>query len=871
MFSDRIVDLVEEFDEEDLIRRFDVDFDAPLWHKYAIGILQMRGAFDPAPDGDYRAAAVRVGAHWCAIVRADVNYDLLEGLRLMNASSGDAERLRSVLGEAGEFTGYAVARWYDGAAKIRYRLGSYSSARISFETAAAIARTHSLDWCLPDLLSNFYRARYEEIRQSAATEHGDKRLQAHVDELAAERDRIAAAVADALAKVRTAGRDDPPVRPRELLRGHSSVLHNLAVALKDQGRIDESLAMSRTSFAVSELLGDEYRIGQSRNHQALLDRSAAPELFRILSTGEWRRGRLIAKQQLAGLVGGEEGVAAIESLLGQLAHDSEATGGTGMDIDLYAFSVRMFASIVDAMKAKDSDATAYEARLSEQRMIMAASVRDAVAMPAYKRAYAKAVRPSYLEAIRSVLDDAKLAPVDRWERAFRFAEESTARELLDMLASAGLPQLQVEAAATPTRLASSASDGRQRSAEPRGARRAGVRGVDTPADDALVGELAQRETEFEERFLRQPLEASPPDPEIAHRMRMYTVNNPGTCVVRFVTYGRTAPARLGAFVFLDHTMTFVEVADYEAVHGLVAELPLETEPSPKQTGAIWELLVAPLWPTISAKGDPRHLVVIPTDELFAMPLHVACPVGTTVPLAARLPLSQSVSATAFVARGRNLLKRQPVAAEDDLAAIVLADGIVTGAEIVETGWDSAHLYVAGNVPDGVGEVWHLPADFSGLAAISAVKPEFFVYAGHGDIHRRFPELGPYLQMEAARLTQYDVALRLRLPRNKLTVLGACLAGQGAQTSGGDVVGFLRSLIAAGAGAVGVPLWSVLDDAMVDTVNDLLVASRRAVLEADSVFDVVDTLHRRYARLTESVRDPSDLPTLLQQMPIGLYL
>src|SRR4249919_3035259 len=125
MFSDRIADLVEKFDEKDLIRRFDVDFDAPLRHKYAIGILQMRGAFDSVPDNDYHAAAIRVGAHWCAIVSADVNYDLLEGLRLLSASRGDAERLRSVLddadrlasvlGEAGEFAAYAVARWYDGA------------------------------------------------------------------------------------------------------------------------------------------------------------------------------------------------------------------------------------------------------------------------------------------------------------------------------------------------------------------------------------------------------------------------------------------------------------------------------------------------------------------------------------------------------------------------------------------------------------------------------------------------------------------------------------------------------------------------------------------------------------------------------------
>jgi hypothetical protein len=127
---------------------------------------------------------------------------------------------------------------------------------------------------------------------------------------------------------------------RELLRGYSSLLHNLAVALKAQRRVDDSLEMLGESFAVSELLGDVYRIGQSRNHQALLkpvaDRAPA---FEALRDGEWRRGSLIAKQQLVGLAGGEEGVVGIGSRLNQPAHDGEATGGTGMDIDLYAFSV----------------------------------------------------------------------------------------------------------------------------------------------------------------------------------------------------------------------------------------------------------------------------------------------------------------------------------------------------------------------------------------------------------------------------------------------------------------------------------------------------------------------------------------------------
>jgi CHAT domain len=259
-------------------------------------------------------------------------------------------------------------------------------------------------------------------------------------------------------------------------------------------------------------------------------------------------------------------------------------------------------------------------------------------------------------------------------------------------------------------------------------------------------------------------------------------------------------------------------------------------------------------------------VIIAAEDVFAIPVHVACPAGESVPLAARVPLSQSVSATAFVDRGRHLLRRQPVDAGDNLAAIVVAERGVSGGEIADTGWRPEQMMVAGDLPAGVPPtVPRCQADFAGLAEISRIRPEFFVYAGHGNFHPSFRELGPYLELRRGILTQYDVAMRLRLPRNKLTILGACLAGQGAQTAGGEVVGFLRALMAAGAGAIGVPLWSVLDSSMVRTVRELLAASRRSLRQP---FDVVRTLHEHYAALAA---ESDDLDDLLEKMPITLYL
>ena len=179
------------------------------------------------------------------------------------------------------------------------------------------------------------------------------------------------------------------------------------------------------------------------------------------------------------------------------------------------------------------------------------------------------------------------------------------------------------------------------------------------------------------------------------------------------------------------------------------------------------------------------------------------------------------------------------------------------------------VHVAGDIPDGLEPGYHqYPADWSGLHAVTACRPEFFVYAGHGNYVQGFGELGPYLQLRTAdgqpeRLTSYDVALRLRLPRNVLTIIGACLAGQGASTAGGDVSGFLRSFMAAGAGSVGLPLWPVDDQYMADTSRYLLRASLPAAGQATAIFDVVQELHQHYQEIART-------GGWWDRMPLALY-
>ncbi|MFE9770907.1 CHAT domain-containing protein [Streptomyces sp. NPDC005931] len=900
MFSDAIVGWAgaQEKNVPDLIARYDVQFDVPLRHRYAIGVLRMVEAFSPRWP-----ASVRVGAYWCAIVQADVEYDLLEGLRLVSLSRGMSERLAQEcatgsVDPADTFPPYVAARWLDGAGKILYRLGSFARARMSFEAAREIAARHHLWWCLPDIESNFIRARFEEMKQTYGGVFTENGLADLVEEL----QDVKARLVQELPSPSASNEGNAEGRDEEYLRGHSSVLHNLAVAHRELGNVADSLAASRESLAISVRLRDAYRIGQSLNHQARCEPDKAVQLYEQLEKGEWRRGQLIARQNLARLRGGIEGVTMLRDLIAVLGDDSGDSAIAGIDIDLRNYSCQFFDELVRNLASTlgRTDPNQYRALLEEagtQRLDMARTVRRVVATPAYKRAYATAVRPNFLERVANLLAD-DTPDSNKLESTFALTEEASARELLDLLSNMNLPRLgrpprlaqavERPAASRPAHVSPPPSQPQPAGIRARRLplRRAGLRDASSEEEAAVRATLAARETEFETQFLHRPLESAPHDPEITHRVRMFTVNNPGTCIVRYFTYGPGRAAHLGAFVFHGGTLGCVKGIPYEEVRAFAQGLDIHNPPTKEESERIWRLLLAPVWDMINASGQLSHLVIIPVDELFSLPLHTASPPGAnTLPLAAMVPMSQSVSATAFVGRGRHLLKRQPVGPDDDLAAIIVADpgqpsvdqneqgyeDPVFGDELVGTGWPAERLLIAGDRPPRLnGHVRLHQADWSGIAAITEARPEFFVYAGHGRYHRSFGQLGPSLELGGDDvLTQYDVALRLRLPRNKLSIVGACLAGQAQHTGGGDVVGFLRTFIAAGAGAVCIPLWSVLNSAMVETGRTVLAASRAAVSTSSRTFDVVQVLHDTYRDVAREHGD--DFETMVEHMPLSLYL
>jgi tetratricopeptide (TPR) repeat protein len=919
-FSDRIEGFVNEFDVDDLILRYDVDFDVPMRNEYALGILRMAKAFEQARGDDRAAVARRVGAHWCDIVRCDMVYDHWAALRLIEASAGDAAALLGAVREdpdAEPFHAYAAARWQDMTGKIRYRMGSYTRARIAFETAVEVGEQHRLWWALPDMRSNVHRGRYEESRLS-----GTPDIDRLIERLTTERDRIKA---DAPFYGVVIGDVDPEAgaRHREYLRGYSSVLHNLALAFKDKyvkhGAEDhrkQSLATTRESIRISYVLGDQFRIFQSLNNQALLEPDRAPALFRRLADEPYVRGQLIARQQLARAASGMDAVTGLGKLLDDLIAAAREHGSTGIDVHIAPFTMDLYAKAVEkVLEDPQSELSAQQREdltdgLAAKRFMMAESVRRVVAMPQYKQSYSKTIRPVYLQRIADrvasiLLDstaaaagDLAAAEAEHAEEAFGLVEASSARELLDMLSTAILPELPAlptppagakkrdlpaatEQSVRPELGASgdrafvaAAGPDRRRALVRRGA----VRRAGGATAEAVKEQLTARETQFEEAFARNPIEGTPADPEIAQRVKMFTVNNPDTCVVRYFTYGAAVPTRLGAFIVRHGEMRQVTGIDYASVERLAKDIGTDSAPTRDQCVAIWEILLAPVWDEIRRPDEPGHLVLIPTDDLFAVPLHLAWAPDADRPLAARLPMSQSVSATAFVTRGRSFLRRQPVSVSDHLAAIVVADDEarkggrgVCGAELLDSDWLEERMIILGDRLPGLdGVTRHFRADTEGFREMARAKPEFFVYAGHGNFNPDFMQLGPYLELDDTVLTQYDIALRLRLPRNKLAVLGACLAGQGAKTDSGEVSGFLRSLIATGAGAIGMPLWSVSDGVMIRTVGALLAASRRAARPGGTgVFEPVQALYERYRHV--AALGGLDADELIECLPFCLYL
>lgn len=872
----------------DLILDFDGEFDARFEHGLCIGLLEMLGADYRAPAEEPGRDAEWLGMQWCRIVEADVHYRLAEGLDTIARSRAIAarldEHLRTTRGDQAQpsaersFIAYVVARWHDGAGRIHYRCADYSNARLSFQTARRIAVDERLSHCEPDITSDWLRAEFEER------------------DLVKQDIDLAGQYRDHIGRAQERLRSVPGARSmrerRELKRGLSSLNHNLSVELKRLAQFEDALRVSRESEALCVELGDEYRLGQALNLQALihLDMRDAPHarvLFERVLNLAGPRSRRIALQNLAKLdrLGGELSASHVRlsALIKELRAERETQGGAiGLDAAFQFHTVDAWSALLGdprmsgVLAAPELQAAREEAR--QERIAAVRSLRNVVQISQYKLAFSRHYHDLYQELIGRELDAPPAETLGHHQQrrandgVFSLVEEASSRELMDLLQNAGdlahrLPDL------CPTGPLS-VPQAEPPEGDPRPAARRSMVATQTfgaaksPLEENVFRALEERRAQYERHSLEHPIPTSPHNPQVAHDLRMFTANNPGLVVVRFFMFSDGRAKRLAAFIFRDGDMALCPL-DMDAVQRKVLE-PLaratadQVPPLEIDARNIFTYLIKPWWDRVKTAVE---LVVVPTDDLFKVPLHVALlPEG--MPIGATIPMAYSVSANAFLYRGRHLLRRQRVYENDDLCAVLFRDEQASGGELVGLEWPRDSFFVAGSPQDGTAEHRALGrADWSALSDISRLEPEFFLYSGHGIYYPQFGVLGPALVLEDDVMTQYDVAMRLRLPHNRLTFLAACVTGEAGSMGGGELSGFLRAFIAAGSGVLGVTLWPVLDERVAAAVRHVLNAARRAATHG-STFEVTKVLYEHYRKTCEA---SGDAVASIEACPIALYL
>ena len=902
----------------EIVRRFDVEFDLPLRHDYCLGLLMLLGATEPPAEDDMAGLTAYLGAATCRIARADIAYQYMEGLEAIEDSRVEADRLRRLLDEGrgtGERTSAAcaLARWLDAAAKIDYRLGDFTTARLKFGQAVAVAENAGILSILPDLRSNKVRAAFEEQRsittKLATAEAASAEQAAAFKQL---RTTYAKLKDEVLGELEQRGLPEPPgwtdelrkraFEDRELLRGFSNVLHNHSIALEGVKDYPGSLSESALSERLCRVLGDDYRLSQALLHQGRIlfqqkDYPAAKVRFEELGRSPWKRGQRIAQQWLARIaVEAGEVEAAVDkfqALFADFERERARRGAAmGSDLPFEATTADHFDAMLQASADRLGDRASELLRLGRRERLRAVcAVRRVIKVTSYKRDYAKYVRPTLLReaAIQLRQEPPAHEPKRRQQRddnVLRLVEEATARELLDTLAEmrkAGDLADEVVAGDTPAFAAPSApprtvtgpTGGEERSEDstapelpiqgPRRSRRA----ARLTSDE--VNTIEQQRQAFERDALDVPVATVQINPEIAHAIRMFTADDNARVVVRYIAEGESdRPARLRAFVARGGRSFLSEPLDIARVRRVAKRWTAEAGPPRELAEIMFSALIRPLWADFGHVDATTRLVIIPTDDLLGLPMHVALgPETGGLPLGAVTQLCFSVSAAAHVDRSRHLLARFPVDHDDDLFVFMVTDKDASGRELIGLEWPSKFLHLCGEPPLGLARDAYTPVIGEGLSVLerlTEIRPEFYLHSGHGKFDHERADLGPVLEFGNLRFTQFDVARRIHLPRNKLTLLAACVTGQGAEAAGGEVGGFLRAFMAAGSGAIGVTLWKVLDSEIAGTVRSLL--HRVSESKGQRVFDVVAELRAIYAKACDAY---ASAEARIEACPLALYL
>ena len=323
--------------------------------------------------------------------------------------------------------------------------------------------------------------------------------------------------------------------------------------------------------------------------------------------------------------------------------------------------------------------------------------------------------------------------------------------------------------------------------------------ADVPAADATSVE----------RVRRRIAEALPPCTTVLHydlagdALQIFAVDAGGVRAHAVVSLGR---ARLDALV-ARYRASLLKDAVGE-VRALALVTALDVAPDASLASAAGELTVALVPPPIAAAlATTRHLVVVPTSSIGAVPFAALAALGDGEPLVARMSVTVAPSV-------RDLWLSPPAWTWPPREALVVGNPAASAAEGVPALPDAERE--AAGIAGAVGTTALIGPDATREAVLERMHHADFVYfATHGVADESDPMTGSFLVLAGDRgqwLTPERVMREYRQARMPaaLVVLSACQTALGGLQPGG-VVGLARAFQMSGAARVVVSQWSVADE------------------------------------------------------------
>jgi tetratricopeptide (TPR) repeat protein len=843
----------------EVIVSYHAEYDRAMQQDVALGLLTIAGAFSQ-PGSEREALLLRVGAQMCGMIRDDVHLETFSAKMRLLASKHDAEALAQFADKPHPVDRYVLARWHDAAGRSWYRIGNHTRAMTEAQAALTLVeQPPDLWWCWADVKSNLLRMRQEadtQVKRAPTVEERD------YDEAIATARRL-----------RDNHLDKATLRQKvEHLRGMWNLHHNRMVT-RGRDRLGstlpefESLKQELITLVGPSELPDPYRQAQTLNQDAELLRRSI-DCYRRLSQMPWPRGQWFARQHLPHLMAELDSNEQAESkrqILGLCEEARSAQAGPGgregFDLDRYYYTVDV------ARKIVKQDVPA----LDEHDLGVSRAIQAVAGVAAYKTAAQRYVMPSLQRAAErsfrradQELDGrerdhrARLACIDE---AIALVEEGSARELLDLLSARREPVTtqSPDDVFVPVPGLDVTGDDRSAARGTANLRSRRASSPPGPRQRIIDAVTAQRDRE-ENHWLSNPVPTQGIDPEISHHCRQFSADRFGQAAGPvLIRYFQRAGGQYWAIVFFKGA-TFGPFPILEKLekNPILSELLELADSAPKEFHCreIWSVFLEPL--LVKLFGDDidqlERLVIVPCAELFSIPLHVAAVpdgltgTGRSMPLCHWKPVSFSVSLASHVLRNRAAFRSCLYQNGDEL--LVLFAGEAGFRQQIAGVLQSTKTW-------GEQGMTFEPAGAEAIHTLVRHKPEFLVLQCHGEILDN-PQAGSVLHLHDGVLSTFGIATRHWLPRNKLTILGACVSGRpvsyadARRTSDGDagsaaveIAGFIRGFIAAGCGALLVTNWSVLQSELGTVTQQIIqrIHTSKSVLQLDSLLRDVFTMDR----------------------------